>query len=159
MQTTLSRPRLAVAFWCHLPRISIKLPHVEIDREQFPSAGEGFDDFAMAETSWYFGGKYALVDISGRTKQEVQEDLKARFSAGLAVEPIRFLQCLEYVRRRQEDGLTVPPTFERIVAYLDYKRPPVCAEPDGKRFKRVEAPNAETPWKSGTFGMFYIDEL
>lgn len=150
MQTTLERTRLRVAYWCHLPPLTFGLPHVPLNRNLFPSAQEGFDDFTMAREAHYFGSAMALVDISGLTRAQIRDDPMHLGS----VPEVRFLQCLEYMKDRLHEL-----RFERFVAYLGSHVAPVVAVPVDGVFRRVPAPEDSEPWAIGTFGLFHQDSL
>lgn len=156
MTTVLKERQLGVVSFCHVPSIQIPIPHVAPDPDLFPAAIEGFENYSVApEVSWC-GSTYALVNISGLVRTEIEGGMKTAYvGSRTRVEAIRFLQCLDWIHK---DNYHDKFTFERIVAYLTHGDPVVAETIEGG-FKRMPYPGDDVPWESGTLGLVYIDSL
>ena len=154
MTEVLERKRLRLVSHCHLSPIHIRMPHVSPDTEVFP-ASSGFEDYSVAPLVGWFGGKFQLVDVSGLTRSEVKERVRADFESDTQVEAIRFLQCLEWIH---EGVYHDKFAFERIVVYPMIGEQAV-AMPTDAGFERALYQGDETPWPPGTLCLLHIPEI
>lgn len=149
--------RLPVVCWCDLSPITVPVPPALLDSARFPAAKQGFESYAMATEAHYPRAKCGLVDISGLTKDEVENRLFRDYSAQLRTERIRLPQVLQYLEGEQ--GFKAHPklSITRLVAYHHPDDQVVVAEPLPRGgWKRVRSlPVAR--WGKGTVGLFQIE--
>lgn len=154
MTEVLEKKRLRIVSHCHLRYLRIPAPHIPPDPKLFP-ATTGFESCSIVTVIGWFGNTFQLVDVSGLTRAETEEQVRNDFKVEVQVEALRFFQCLEWIHK---DTHHEKFTFKRIVVY-PVDDTPMVAVSINTGFESTPYQGDDVPWGPGTLCLLYIPSM